>query len=74
MTRPPPNELHGIEKCHESSESDPVVVRFLDVLAADIDRNPERLLALDVYLLERINALVGLLEVDLTAPLSADNE
>ncbi|MGE8068851.1 hypothetical protein [Pseudomonas sp. NPDC089569] len=43
-------------------------------MAADIDRNPERLQGIDVLLLERINALVGLLEVDLTAPLSADDE
>lgn len=74
MTRPPPNELHGIEKCHESSESDPMMLRILDMLAADIDRNPERLQGIDVCLLERINALVGHSDVDLTAPLMGDDE
>jgi len=67
-------ELHRIEKCLESSESDSMVPRILDVLAADIDLNPKRLLGIDACLLERIKSLVGPFEVDLTAPLLADDE
>jgi len=74
MTRPPPNELHGIEKCHEPSESDPIVVRILDLLAADIDEHPERLKAVDSELLAHINSLVGDVQIDLTEPLCRDDE
>lgn len=74
MTRPPPNELHGIEKCPESSESNPMMRRFLEALAADIDEHPGRLKAVDSELLARINSLVGDVQIDLTEPLCRDDE
>ena len=55
-------------------ESDPALDAFLDLLTQDITRRPERLQAVDTGLVQRIQSLVGGLEVDLDAPLSADDE
>lgn len=56
------------------SEDDPVLGQFLAFLERDIARHPERLEAIDASLAARLRALVGDLEVDLDAPLSADDE
>ena len=56
------------------SESDPMVLRILDVLAAEIYRSPERPKALDACLLVRINSLVGHLDVYFKALLVAEDE
>ena len=53
---------------------DPVIGQFLDFLAHDIASNPHRLAPLDAGLVRRLNALLGDVEVDLDAPLSADDE
>ena len=53
---------------------DPVLGQFLGFLAADIARHPERLQAVDAALVQRLQSLVGDVEVDLDAPLSADDE
>lgn len=58
----------------ETSEDDPVLGQFLSFLARDIASHPERLQAVDASLVARIHALVGGIEVDLDAPLSADDE
>lgn len=55
-------------------EHDPALGAFLTFLARDIGNHPERLQALDGGLLRRIQALVGGTEVDLDAPLAADDE
>lgn len=55
-------------------EDDPVLDHFLGFLARDIASHPERLQAVDASLVARIHALVGDLDVDLDAPLSADDE
>jgi len=47
---------------------------FLDFLARDIASHPERLQAVDTGLVQRLQALVGGVEVNLDAPLSADDE
>lgn len=57
-----------------TSEDDPVLGQFLSFLARDIASHPERLQAVDASLVARIHALVGGIEVDLDAPLSADDE
>jgi antitoxin PrlF len=59
----------------ESSEGDdPVLGQFLGFLAHDIASHPERLRAVDAGLVQRLQSLVGGLEVDLDAALSADDE
>ena len=57
-----------------TEEDDPVLGRFLDFLSRDIANHPERLQAIDASLVQRIHSLVGGLEVDLDAVLSADDE
>ena len=53
---------------------DPALSPFLGFLARDIAAHPEHVLAVDPGLVGRIQALVGAVEVDLDAPLSADDE
>jgi antitoxin PrlF len=59
----------------EASEvDDPVLGQFLDFLARDIATHPERLQAVDAGLVQRLHSLVGDVEIDLDAALSADDE
>ncbi len=53
---------------------DPVLGEFLSFLARDIANHPERLQAVDAILEQRIDSLVGSVEVDLEGRLSADDE
>ena len=53
---------------------DPEVGQFLDFLARDLASQPQRLQPLTADLVQRIQAQVGSVEVDLDAPLSADDE
>ena len=53
---------------------DPVLGQFLDFLARDLASHPERLQAVDAGLVERLQSLVGGIEVDLDAALSADDK
>ena len=55
-------------------EDDPVLGRFLGFLSHDMANHPERLQTVDASLVQRIHSLVGGLEVDLDAVLSADDE
>lgn len=61
-----------IEAVHDAP--DPALSAFLDLLEADIQARPERLAAFDGALRDRLKGLVGDVEVDLDAPLSADDE
>ena len=63
MTRVDASEVH-----------DPVLGQFLNFLADDIARHPERLKVIDPTLVQRIQSLTGGIDVDLEAPLSADDE
>ncbi|HOA93813.1 MAG TPA: type II toxin-antitoxin system PrlF family antitoxin [Quisquiliibacterium sp.] len=54
--------------------NDPALAPFLGFLARDLAEHPERLQAVDPGLAQRIQALVGAVDVDLDAPLSADDE
>lgn len=58
----------------ETAEDDPVLGQFLGFLARDIANHPERLRAVDASLAQHIRSLVGGVEVDLDAVLSADDE
>ncbi len=55
-------------------DDDAVLAQFLMFLARDIASHPERLLAVDAALAQRLQSLVGDVEVDLDATLSADDE
>jgi len=53
---------------------DPVLGQFLGFLARDIASHPERVQTVDARLLKRIQSLVGGIDPDLDAPLSAEDE
>jgi antitoxin PrlF len=53
---------------------DPVLGEFLGFLARDIADHPQRLKTIDASLVQRLQSLTGGIEVDLEAPLSADDE
>lgn len=53
---------------------DPVLGQFLAFLARDMASHPERLQAIDASLVQRLQSLTAGVEVDLDAPLSADDE
>jgi antitoxin PrlF len=55
-------------------DDDPVLGRFLGFLARDLADHPHRLQNLDAGLVDRIESLVGGIEVDLDATLPDDDE
>lgn len=57
-----------------SADDDPVLGQFLGFLTRDIANHPERLQTIDASFVQRIQLLTGGIEVDLNAPLSADDE
>lgn len=50
------------------------VFLILDLLAADIDAHPEKLRAVDAAMVTRIASLIPGVDVDLNAPLLAEDE
>ncbi len=63
-----------LTRAEPSEEDDPVLGQFLGFLATDITRHPERLQSMDAGFVQRLQSLVGDIDVDLDAPLSADHE
>lgn len=63
-----------ITRATPAEKDDPALGQFLGFLAADISTHPERIRAMPPALLTHIQSLVGQIEVDLDAPLSADDE
>lgn len=63
-----------LTRAEASEGDDPVLGQFLDFLARDIASHPERLQAVDAGFVQRLQSLVGGIEVDLDAALSADDE
>ena len=57
-----------------TEEHDPVLGSYLGFLARDIAHHPERLQAMDAGFLQRIQSLVGGVEIDLDVALLANNE
>jgi antitoxin PrlF len=53
-------------------EEDPALASFLALLEQDIANHPERLQPIGADLVERLQDLVGVIEVDLAEPLSDD--
>ena len=68
----PDGEVVLTRAAPEASD-DPALVPFLDFLARDVVEHPERLQTIDAGLAQRIQALVCSVEVELDAPLSADD-
>jgi antitoxin PrlF len=63
-----------LSRVEPTAAYDPVLGSFLDFLARDIASHPERLQAMDVDFVQRLQSLTGGIEVDLDAALSADDE
>lgn len=63
-----------LTRAEASEGDDPVLGQFLGFLARDIASHPERLRAADAGLVQRLQSLVGGIEVDLDTALSADDE
>jgi antitoxin PrlF len=63
-----------LSRAESPKDDDPLLSQFLAFLARDIATHPERLQAVDAALAQRLQSLVGDVEVDLSAPLSADDE
>lgn len=63
-----------VTRAQPSEGQDPALGAFLGFLARDIAKHPERLQAVDAGLVKQLKSLAGRVEVDLDAPLSADDE
>ena len=63
-----------LTRAEPSEGDDPVLGQFLGFLARDIASHPERLQAIDAGLVQRLQSLVGGVEVDHDAALSAEDE
>lgn len=63
-----------LTRAEVSESDDPVLGQFLGFLAHDITSHPERLQSVDADLVQRLQSLIGGVEVDLDATLSADDE
>lgn len=63
-----------LTRATEPTSADPVMSQFLSFLARDMATHPERLAALDAGLVQRVQSLVGNMNVDLDAALSAEDE
>ena len=63
-----------LTRAEAADADDPVLGQFLDFLARDIASHPERLKTLDAGFVRRVQALVAGVEIDLDAPLNADDE
>ena len=63
-----------LSRASAREEDDPVLSQFLGFLASDMAAHPERQRAVDPALAGRIRALVKDVEIDLEAPLGADEE
>ena len=63
-----------LTRANDGGSDDPVLGQFLDFLASDMANNPERLQTLDAGLAERMNELVGELDIDLATELPDDDE
>lgn len=63
-----------LTRAEASDGDDPVLGQFLGFLARDIASHPDRLQLVDAGLVQRLQSLVGGMEIDLDAALSADDE
>ena len=69
-----PNGGVVLSRAEVLEADDPVLGQFLDFLSRDMARHPERLQALDTGFVRRLQSLTRGVEIDLDAPLSAEDE
>jgi antitoxin PrlF len=58
----------------DQPESDPILAGFLNFLAQDIEKNPQHIQAISSDLVSRVQSLVLDVDLDLNAPLLAEDE
>ena len=63
-----------LARAETSAADDPVLAQFLAFLARDLAHHPERLRSIDTALVQRLQSLVGDIDIDLDSALSADDE
>lgn len=63
-----------LSRLEDAEGDDPVLGKFLRFLAHDMATSPERLQSVDAQLVQHLRELTQGVEVDLDAPLSADDE
>lgn len=63
-----------LARAETSAADDPVLGQFLAFLANDLAHHPERLRSIDTALVQRLQSLVGDIDIDLDSALSADDE
>jgi antitoxin PrlF len=63
-----------LARASNENEDDPVLEQFLSFLAHDMSTHPEHLKSIDAGVRKRIKSLVKKVEVDLDAPLAAEDE
>ena len=63
-----------ISRAQPAEPADPVLEKFLEFLARDIASHPARLQSVDHSLIQRIQSLVGAVDVALDSQLTADDE
>lgn len=63
-----------LRRAEPAPAEDPVLDHFLTFLAQDMTNRPQQLQALDAALIQRVQDLVGDVQVDLDQPLSKDDE
>ncbi len=69
-----PNGEVVLTRADTAEGHDPVLGQFLAFLSKDLADHPERLQAIDAEFVQRIQSLVGHIEVDLDSTLSAVDE
>ena len=58
----------------EENKSDPILDKFLDFLSGDMEQNPQNIKAIVLSDVDKIESLVGEMNVDLDAPLEDEEE
>jgi antitoxin PrlF len=58
----------------EQTQSDPILGRFLNFLARDIEKNPQHLQSLSPDLVSHVQSLIAEVDFDLDAPLCDEDE
>ncbi|MEA5418284.1 type II toxin-antitoxin system PrlF family antitoxin [Spirulina sp. CCNP1310] len=69
-----PNGKVWISRAGQTEENDPVLGKFLNFLAQDIEQNPQQIRAMSSDLASHVQSLVSGVDLDLDAPLLDEDE